>query len=37
MGEKFYGTIEELKAKFASIQGELTEQPGKISFRSQRG
>lgn len=37
MGEKFYGTIEELKAKFASIQGEWTEQPGKISFRSQRG
>lgn len=37
MGEKFYGTVEELKKKFSSVHGEWTEQPGKISFRTPRG
>ena len=37
MSDKFYGTVEELKEKFSSIQGEWTKQAGKISFRTQRG
>lgn len=37
MGEKFFGTVEELKAQFSSVKGEWIEQQGKVSFRSQRG
>lgn len=37
MSEKFFGTTDELKAKFVSIPGTWTERSGQISFRSQRG
>ena len=37
MADKFFGTIEELKAKFAPVPGIWTDKPGQLSFRSQRG
>ena len=37
MAEKFFGTVDELQAKFACVQGSWAEKNGQISFRSQRG